>query len=260
VNPAPDVAARLGELRPVYDSVRELLVRRTELRTVEQAEAAFKGLVDAEADALAGLTRRREELEASLRRRDLDPVPHEMIAPPPPLLSQERRPDAPRADRPPPAEPVRPAGSRQRLKRLVNRWAFRWELDDGLVARINAIVDDADRPAGEALALLPWAAFASPTSDQEAASTHLARLLEWADALGEYRGRLAGEVRMLEVRYRGLLGIWELWRRRESDPGGRARWLAFAADKRRALAAEAEEVRKAVADLEGRLSEGARRP
>jgi hypothetical protein len=256
----PDVGTPLGKLRLAYDSVRELLARRDELRTVEQAQAAFESLLSAESAALAALVRRRAALRSQLLRPTIDTTSHEELIPPPPMPVGGSRSGGRVLFNPPPPAAKPPAEAKQRFRRLVNRWSSVWGLDDGLLARINAIVDNAEHLTGEALALLPWTVFARPTSPREGAATYLARLRDWGDALGEYREGLASEVQRLEVRYRGLLGIWELWRLRESGPEGEARWQAFVGEKRRAVAAEAEAVRGTIAELERQLSRGAHLP
>jgi hypothetical protein len=260
VNPTPNIEAQLEELRPIYDAVQALLARRCELRTVEQAQAAFDSLLVTESEALATLIRRREAVRSELLRQTIRPTSHEALAPPPPVARAAPKPRVATPVNPTPFAVKAPAGAKQRFKRMVNRWSFVWGLDEGLLARINAIVDNDEHLAGEALALLPWEVFVTPTSKQEGGTAHAARILEWADALVEYRARLEGEVQRLEVRYRGLLGIWELWRRRESDLEGNARWQAFVEDKRQALVEEADGVQRMIAELESQTSRGVDRP
>jgi hypothetical protein len=251
----PTVAACLTETRPLYEDIQSLRRRRDELATVDQARAAFEELLADESRALQECQRRRGELELALRRWAVeDELPAEgeegpaVVPEPTPRRSAEPRPvrTGPPAA-PPPARP-----SRQRLKRLVNRWAFAWHLDGPLLGEVNRIVDDAARSLGEALALLEWAVYERPTSPQEGEAGHRARLLEWAAALREYREQLASEVGMLENRYRGYLGIWELWRRRGEGDAAAARWQAFVAEKRRLLRADIEKARRVVEELEQR--------
>jgi hypothetical protein len=153
---------------------------------------------------------------------------------------------------PPPDRAARLAAARRArrsLRTTVNRFRYVWKLAPALLGRINAIADDADRPLGEALALLPWEAFLAAPSEPDAA--HAARLGEWAEALEEYRDRLSGEVEALEAQSQGWAGIWQLWRQREG--AGAARWETFLAERRRALREEAERLRHAADALEARL-------
>lgn len=261
MNPTAEIETQLADLRSIYDGIQVLLARRADLQTVEQARTVFEQLVVAETNALDGLLRRREALEVELRRRAqvAEPVaPFDPPAPIRPAVHAALRPAVP--VRPPRPQETPPGKARRQLKILVNRFAYAWRLDDALRGRINGIVDDRERPLGEALALLPWSVFAEPTSSQEVRTAHQERLLAWASALGEYQTRLAAEVEMLLVRYRGWLGIWELWRQNTNMPDGGARWLAFVADKKRALEGDAQQARQAIADLERQLAREAGRP
>jgi hypothetical protein len=250
--PSDDLRRRLAALRPDYDATRTAAARRDELATVEEARAAYEGLLTAESALVADLRRRRDELEREWERRSRPADPDDELGPVEPAWDPQARPW--KATSAPP-EPPRVEGggpdpeARYRLGLLVNQFQYAWNLGDALVGRVNQVVADPDRPLGEALALLPWTAFEEPADDDEAG--HLARLTGWGEALAEYRRRLDADNDMLETRYRGWLGIWELWRGREGD-GGKA-WDTFLAQKKRALGEEAGRLREAVAGLEARL-------
>jgi hypothetical protein len=157
----------------------------------------------------------------------------------------------------PPVRGLAPAANR-RLQQFARRLTNSGQLSVEALAEVNRIADDAGRPLGEAVALLDWSAY-SRRAPWEGEDTHLARLAEWGVALADYRDRLADEVGLLEARFRGLLGIWELWRWREDEPDGRAAWTNFVEGRRRALRDEADRLRHDVAALEAHLA-GGRKP
>jgi hypothetical protein len=138
------------------------------------------------------------------------------------------------------------------LKKLVNRWQHAWGLAAALVGQVNRIADDADRPLGQALLLLPWGAYEARVPG-ETAEAQRARLTEWRDALCEYHGRLAAEIDICETRFHRYLGIWELWLQRHQGAEGQARWAAFLAGKRRANAGEIARLENEVAALAAQL-------
>jgi hypothetical protein len=253
--PSEEARRRLDALRPDYDAVRALCGRRDELQTVEQARAAYEGLLSAESALVAGLKRRRDDLEREGERRSREAEIEEDLGPVETAWDPQARPwRAPPVPPEPPRAPARGTDGEARfqLGLLVNQFQYVWRLDEALVGRVNQLVADPNRPLGEALALLPWAVFEGPGHADGA--EHLARLDEWGEALADCRGRLEAENDMLETRFRGWLGIWELWRGREGD--GREAWDTFIAHKRRALGEEAGRLREAIAGLEARLGEG----
>jgi hypothetical protein len=141
---------------------------------------------------------------------------------------------------------------RRRLKKMVNRWAFRWNLDATRLGQINRIADDAERPLGEALALLRWEQYQTPIPG-ESGATHLDRLILWREALVEYRDQLAGEVDTLETRYRRWLGIHEQWKARGTEEG-QAAWDLFMSRTRQAMLEEIKRLDAEIKDLEAQLA------
>ena len=79
-----------------------------------------------------------------------------------------------------------------------------------MLGQINQVFDD-DLPTGEALFLLPWETSPAPLPTAEAPEHHRARLEGWLEAMEEYRGLLAGEVELLELRWRDWVGVHDLW-------------------------------------------------
>ncbi len=224
------------------------------------AEAARLAAALADLD---GVDRAREEYEAfradlSARRAELEraarPVPQAAAAPaapptpgpgptvlPPP-------PGRPRSSAPPPAAPpptAPPAAAadpvRDGVKRLAGRMRHVWGISDDVLARLNRVAGDPGRLPGEAVALLPPAAFEAARPEQ---------LAGWAAALRAYVAHLAEQVAFAESRAGTWLGVWRLWRDRDT-PAGRAAWDACLAGGRRELADR-------VADLERRLAGGGR--
>jgi hypothetical protein len=113
--------------------------------------------------------------------------------------------------------------------------------------RINQIAEDGGRPVGEAIALLPDAAFAPLRRETE--QEYAERLGVWADALEECRKRLEGEVRRDEINLRPWLGVRDLWLRRAVDDGRRA-WEEYLARCREEIAAETAALQVEVDRLE----------
>jgi hypothetical protein len=258
-----DIHARLEELRRARGDLEGLRARWEALQTVERARADYEQLTADQAARLDGLRRRKQELEAECYRLSQGPA-EEAGEEPAPFPEPDVPPAAPRpsAWQEPPARPAGPGAAgpgRQLLKRLVNRWQHAWGLAAALVGQVNRIADDADRPLGEALLLLPWGACEGRVAG-ETAQARQARLTEWRDALREYHVRLAAEIDIFETRFRGWLGIWELWLRRHEGAEGQARWATFLDQKRRATAQEIAGLEGEVAALEARLRQARGRP
>ncbi len=255
----PEREALLADLRPIYDAIGAARSRLLDLRTVELARAAFEQLLAADADELERVRQRKRDLERPRVRQRVEPNPDDWLPPEPRVATPQTRTPRPSPPPLPPVAPKEPPGrqERLRLKRLVNRWAFAWGLDADRQGEVNRILDDEARPTGEVLALLEWRTYVEPLSTGEGEAAHQVRLQEWGTALREYRERLGQELEMVENRYRSWLGVWELWRTRERGSAEDGRWLAFVADKRRALVTEKEQLERAVALLEARDRAGA---
>jgi hypothetical protein len=251
---------QLDELHPIFDAVVELHRRWEELQTVELADRAYQEELAEETRRLADLQARRDRLEGLWQRRSRPVEADADVAAWEPAWGQEAAPLQPTSRPPPPAEKPTVSGSQARrsLARLLNRFRYDWQLEDAILGLVNRIVADEDRPLGEALVLLPWKAFEEAGRDTEPG--HLERLAEWRAALVEYRGRLEADVDILEARFRGFLGIWELWRGRERDAQGHQLWRDLIDEQRRALDAESTRLRLEIVDLETRLREAGEKP
>jgi hypothetical protein len=248
----PVTEERLSGLRLDYDAVHALRGRREELSTVEQARAAYESVVADETRVLDALRRRKESLEREWGRRiraPAEPGPEPWLVPwqPTGVPSPSPRP----APLPRPPRPDAGQRLRRRLTLLINQHRYVWPLTPAVLGQVNQIAEDNDRPLGEALALLPWEAFAGQAGESEEA--YLERLAEWGKALAAYRHRLEADVEVQQARLGGWLGIWQLWRAQEG-PEGQQRWEAFLAGKRRSLEEEAEGLRGEIAGLEARLA------
>jgi hypothetical protein len=223
---ADDLARSLADARPVYDELARLQTRVAALRTVDDARIAYDALLEPETRAIAELRRDRDELIVEERRRRLTLTPSNVVTPPPPR-PQPRSTSLNHTDvaaaEPPPR--LRTA-DRQKLKKLVSRWQLRWSLDPAVIAQVNSIADDANRPLGEALALLEWHVYETPTPG-ESTDNHAARIREWRDVLAAYGEHLRATIDTTETRYRNVLAIWERWSIAQATDDGRADWDRF---------------------------------
>jgi hypothetical protein len=230
----------LSEIRPVYQDVQRLRTTWEELREVERAVAEYLRLLAAEERRLADLAQRKDQLAAYLDRlRLLDGNDEEEISFPAVGQSSpsrrtagwrviQARPGGPERRSP---DRTRLTTQRRRLKQLVNRWAPAWDLATVVLAEINRVAEDDQRPLGEAIALLDWRIFEDPSLSGATEQAHLGRLAEWGAALTEYRDQLRTELHDLERRQDDFERrhdnprlIWELWRRRDHDEQGRLGW------------------------------------
>lgn len=245
-----DLQSQIERVRLAYAEIAGLRERLAALQTVEQARAEYELLLADVASELDALKQRRDELDLKRRKGALPQHSGEEIVVPPPHPPWRRRQPWNPAAPEPRVTAARGQGANQeargRLKKLVNRMAYAWRLKGDVQGQINRIADDADRPLGEALALLDLSVF-ERSAPHEREQEHLARLEEWGAALLEYRERLAGDIDIQETRYRGWLNIWSKWRARASGPEGQARWESFIADTRRDKQAEIEETRAQLA-------------
>jgi hypothetical protein len=235
VGQAPQSAV---ELR---DVVRELLAQRDVWLQARQARAAQDELL---AD-LAARKLRLEQRLAPLQTRGQPQAQAPVVRPPagwsPPV------PVAPRAE-PPPHRPAL-AQDRAALSRLANRFQHALAVDAAVLARINQIVEDGDRPLGEAVALLPDQGFAPLL--RESPEDHADRLAAWAEALRECQRRLENEIRRDEASLRPWLGVRDLWLGRERDEDGRAAWQEYLAGCRDEAAAEVARLEAEVGRVTG---------
>jgi hypothetical protein len=251
-----DIQTRLDEIRPIYDAIQQMRAEWQALQGVEQANAEYASLVAEEDKILETLEQRKQGLEAEKRKLTLL---RETV--------QERL--RPRPSPAPRQFPIRPPQShslalhtnrevglaaRSQLKKMVNRWAYSWQLKPAIQSQINRIADDLDRPLGEALVLLDWSVYEDRKRTRENEAAHLARLIEWDQALVEYRDQLAGEIDTLKTRFRRVLSIWELWRARESAEGQR-RWDIHITEARQAKQTEIARLKADITRLETELAD-----
>jgi hypothetical protein len=227
---AADLSLHLATARAVFDELIALKARLADVRTAEDARLAYEAALDGETRALAALRRERDALALEQRKRR--PTPRPETAPPPPPAN--RRPTgAPQPETALPERPVRPqTADRRRLKKLVSRWQFVWSLDAKVIAQVNSIADDAERPLGEALALLDWRWYETPLPT-ESTDEHAGRLSEWSGVLASYADHVRSEIDTVETRYRSVLAIWDRWRNARASDAGLADWNLFIDKSRR---------------------------
>jgi hypothetical protein len=229
-------------------AVRDLLAQRETWLQVRQARAAQDAL-------LADLSAQRQKAERRLADLQMHSRPvaslPAAVAPPPdwsppmPMPVSVARPAAPPA-------PRRPSLTQNRAQ--LSEWANRFQrfigVEAGVLMRINQIVEDADRPLGEALALLPAGAF-EPLRG-EPAEEYAARLAAWTEALEECRRRLDNEVKRDQVNLGTWLGVRDLWLGRERD-GGRDDWEDYLKRCREEITAEIDRLHAEAERLEGQM-------
>ncbi|MEP6690475.1 MAG: hypothetical protein ABJD07_04925 [Gemmatimonadaceae bacterium] len=235
---ATDLPQELAATRAVFDELGRLKAQLTALRTVEDARIAYEALLERETHAIATLRSERDELTIKQRERRLAGARPETVAPP-------RR--AGRTGVPTPQVEQRPAARRRRaqsadrlnLKKLVSRWQYVWALDAIVLAQVNSIADDAERPLGEALALLDWRLYETPVAG-ELDDEHAARVRDWRHVLAVYAEHLQSEISTVETRYRTVLAIWERWTNARASDAGRVEWERFIEATRAQKRSEAE--------------------
>ena len=263
-----EIRALLAEMLVIYNEVREKHGYWEELQEVDLARAEYERLIAEEVGKLAGLQQRKQYLVEE--KRKLVVVPDRDNFEPTRRVFPIHRPT--RWDAPPTktSEPHRAGTStldksaeRHQLIKLVNRWKYSWQLDSTVLGKINRIANDADSPLGEALILLDWSVFADRTLTQESPEMHLERLSKWRTPLIDYRGWLERDIDRLEVRFRGLLKVWELWRARTENEQANKLWMSFIADTRRvkrdeiaALEAEITQLTDEIGRLREQLQQG----
>lgn len=232
-----DIQALLDELHRVYNEIQQKRVQWENLQTVDLARAEYESLVAKEKGKLADLQKRKKALEAEKRVLVLAPeldrddfefrlgsgsvrMKHQ---PSRWHSSQMRSAEPPKVE----ANHLAKLVERHQLKKLVNRFRYSWQLDPAVLGQINRIADDIDRPLGEALVLLDWSVFADRSRTQESPEMHLARLSQWRGALVEYLSWLERDIGSLEMRFRGWLHVWELWRARDQSVQSLELWMTF---------------------------------
>lgn len=256
---APSLQAQLEKIRPVYDEIHQLRQRWEVLQTVDMARIEYQNIIASEDNKVKTLNKQKDILLEEKRRLTSakEEFDEDFILPDGWQLQPRNTPrfQPTLASQPQPNREAAIA-ARNRLKKLANRCAKIWGLDTAILGQVNCIADDTDRPIGEALILLDWNVFADPTLTKASDETHLARLIEWGEALLDYRQHLAGEIDTLETRFRGWLGIWEAWRSRHLSPENQQRWQTLIAETKRAkldeiarLTIEIDQLKQDIAEL-----------
>ena len=233
----------MDALRDEYGEIERLRARIAELGTVPAAIRARDVALDADDRALKSARARRDALLTEIRRRS-NPQPEAS----PIAVSVLRRgtQPAPAGEHrpPPPLSRRRDDATRDRLRRLVNRWRYSWALSDATVAEFNGVIVAPERPLGEALMVLPLSAM--ETALATAGSDQLA---EWTAALKSYRRDVEAEVAALETRFMPVLPLWEVWNERD-----RTRWEELLAQLRAEAVSQTRRLQAEIVKLEERLA------
>jgi hypothetical protein len=138
----------------------------------------------------------------------------------------------------------------RRQLEVIRRFALRLGADKNLEL-INKILSDPGQPRGAVLFLVNWEAFTQPLPNETDREKFLSRLRESRAALLEYQERLKADIAVLRVQYGGLLGVWEVWLTRESDPQG---WTQKIEQTRAALRDEIARLQQQKAGLEDEIA------
>jgi hypothetical protein len=227
MNITPSLETHLEQIRLIWDEIHHLRQRSEILQSVEQACREYQQAIASEEHQITALKQEKNHLlEEKLRLIQAQEEFDDSFTPPPngqinPRINPHPTPSL-ASDFQPNQEPAMAA--RNRLKKLANRWARHWELDNVVLGLVNRIADDSERPMGEALILLNWNVFAQSTPTERTEEAHLIRLVEWEEALLDYQQHLSGEIDTIETRLRGWLAIWEQWRVRDQSPENYQRW------------------------------------
>lgn len=262
-----DLAAILADIELDYSAVQALQMRWEALQTVEQAYKEYQARISEEEvrlnlPALRAQKARLEQDDALLTLPERSP---EVIDPPVWRAgrdwtgpSRRTTADPPTELRPEPPEEGAVLEARRGLKRAIPSLARAWQLDRTVQGKINRIVDDAGAPLGEALALLPWAAFRERVRARESDEEYRKRLVEWGAALEEYRAWLNRRIDDVKFTYRDFLEIWQLWRERDVDGAGEERWHEFMQATLESSRQEAGELSAAIAEKRAGARDGKR--
>jgi hypothetical protein len=257
--------ASRDSVRSFYEQARSLREELLELQTVDQARAAFKDALGGEELRLETLKQRVAALERE-KRLQLERLEHapfenpefddeddyEYEARDTDALPEEKGRAAVKEE---PANAARLTQARKRFQRLVNRFHHFLRVSDANRAQINQIVEDPQRPLGEALVLLEWDTFENRIGPLGAESDekYLERLDDWGESLREYIRKAQGDVRAVEVRYgEFVMLIWRAWRAEAA--GERAEWERVIDNIRNAFAHQAAELEKQIDTLEAEIA------
>ncbi len=226
MNITPSLETRLAKIRLIWDEIHHLRKRSEILQSVEQACCEYQQAIASEEHQITALKQEKNYLLEEKRRliqaqNEFDDSFIRPSWPLKPIINPHSTPSL-SSDFQPNQESAMAA--RNRLKKLANRWAKHWALDNVVLGLVNRIADDRERPMGEALILLNWNVFAQSTPTERTQEAHLIRLVEWEEALIDYQHHLSGEIDTIETRFRGWLAIWEQWRVRDQSSENYQRW------------------------------------
>jgi hypothetical protein len=242
-----EIAASITEFAPVYLEIHSLLKELEKLEQAELVQAEYTRQTSQFNEELALLTKRKKELESPLaqtlvRETGAKPfVPLKVIPTLKPVPHSEKNTTPVNSAR----QPIQ--RTRAELQKFINRWGYDLKISGETRGRINRIANDPSRPLGEALALLDWSAFTNRIGS-EGDKEHLARLDSWGGALFEYKDRLAGEIDMLQIKYRLLMPILDAWIQRDTRSGLES-WDKQIAETNAAKEKEVERLRDEIARL-----------
>lgn len=259
----PLVAARLAELKPVYDEIK---ARQAELAELNEAGAAAAELDRALAEeqrnlASATLLRNRLRAEAAgLQNSSETNRPSVVVDTRRRVVATGRRTDdptlLPSLETPLPG----PAADDDRVKQtnLVRRFlAHRLSTaHPEMLAEFNRIMNSPERPAGEGWAILDWQlAYSEPfgAGERDNPQKWVERLNGWGADLEQYRTALVNDINRLRPAVESVLPQLDAWRTRSTD--SRA-WSAYVEGqkagirgKREAIEQESQALRDRIATL-----------
>jgi hypothetical protein len=263
----PELQTPPDDLRQLYAEAQRLHEELQALETVDQARAAYDVLLGGEEHQLesrrqrvAGLEREKQLMIEQMELAGVEDADGYAGVDESWGVRGKEKTKGEEEGKVKPVEPrVNPlllTQARKRFQRLVNQYKYLLQVSDTVCARINQIVEDPQRPLGEALVLLGWNAFIGRMGPPGAESDdkYRERLNEWQASLREYVEKAAGDVRATEMMYGAkVMRLWRAWRAVESGDG--AQWEQLIENTRRALKHQAAEFEKQLATLEAELAE-----
>ncbi len=219
-------------VRPLYEEIHQKRAHLLDLETVPLARDMYKQALKLEEEQLSLLQKRKQVLEEE----------RSILQPRQTILSTRRhRPNFSTWNASPlisvREEQKQTTIDRVQIQKLINRWRFFWKIDPTVIGQFNRIVVNVERPIGEALILLNWSLYQEGIYAGEGPVSHLERLKQWHQALIEYNVWLNAEFHTQQVRFQGLLPVWEIWRQRDL-PDGNERWQLLIERTRQAKQAE----------------------
>lgn len=265
---AQQIQDRLDEIRTTLKDIDTMKKHLQELQGVDRARAEYESHIVDLTTELKDLEKKIGELSKHMLS---DPIIQPVVISPhirptvihPPSWTGKSRQKIAHSQRLPNRETDRGA-LRRELKKLVGRRYYDWGLGIDKLKQINCIADDVKRPLGEALVLLDWKLFEGLVHPGESGQKHLERLVQWGEALTEYRDKLAGEIDTQETRWSRLMGIWKQWRplnearqalskAQQSLDKAKSDWEAFIDKTRKTKQDEIAKLEQKIVDLEAAL-------